>query len=182
MTCIVGVVAREGRDGQIYVGGDSAGVSNHDLVVRADQKVFVNGPYVMGFSGSYRMGQLLRYSFKPPRPMFRRLEKFMVTTFIDAVRECLKKGGYLHVKEGTEEAETASFVVGVMGRLFIIESDLQVAASHDGFVTVGSGSSVASGSLFSTEGKPPRERVLTALNAAERFTSSVRRPFVIVKG
>lgn len=40
MTCIVGVV--EGHT--VWMGGDSAGVGGYALTVRADQKVFRNGP------------------------------------------------------------------------------------------------------------------------------------------
>jgi hypothetical protein len=51
MTCIVGLV----DGGRVWLGGDSAGVSGWDLTVRADRKVFRNGPYVMGFTTSFRM-------------------------------------------------------------------------------------------------------------------------------
>ena len=59
MTCIAGLV----HDGAVYLAGDSAGCSGWDLTVRADPKVFVSGSYVMGFTTSFRMGQLLRSVF-----------------------------------------------------------------------------------------------------------------------
>ena len=62
MTCIVGLV----HEGVVYIGGDSAGVAGLSLTVRADEKVFQNGEFLMGFTTSFRMGQLLRYSLKPP--------------------------------------------------------------------------------------------------------------------
>ena len=63
MTCIVGLV----HEGVVYIGGDSAGVAGLSLTVRADEKVFRNSDFLMGFTTSFRMGQLLRYSLKPPR-------------------------------------------------------------------------------------------------------------------
>ena len=63
MTCIVGLV----HEGVVYIGGDSAGVARLSLTVRADEKVFRNSDFLMGFTTSFRMGQLLRYSLKPPR-------------------------------------------------------------------------------------------------------------------
>ena len=59
MTCIVGLV----DNGKIYMGGDSAGVSNLDIRIRADQKVFKTGEFIMGFTSSFRMGDLLKYDF-----------------------------------------------------------------------------------------------------------------------
>jgi hypothetical protein len=55
MTCIVGL--RQG--GKVFIGGDSAGISGWDVTVRADPKVFLSGPYAMGFTSSFRLGQLL---------------------------------------------------------------------------------------------------------------------------
>ena len=89
MTAIVGLV----HERAVHLGGDSAGVAGWSLTVRADSKVFTNGPYVMGFTTSFRMGQLLRYALQAPHPEGD-LERFMATTFIDAVRRCLKDGGW----------------------------------------------------------------------------------------
>ena len=63
MTCIVGLEHK----GKVYIGGDSAGVAGYSLSVRADQKVFINGNFIFGFTSSFRMGQILRFGFNPPR-------------------------------------------------------------------------------------------------------------------
>ena len=57
MTCIVGLI--DGR--RVWMGGDSAGVSGLDITVRADAKVFRNGDFLIGFTSSFRMGQLLAF-------------------------------------------------------------------------------------------------------------------------
>ena len=88
MTAIVGLV----KSGSVYIGGDSAGVCGTSLTVRADAKVFRKKRYVFGFTTSFRMGQLIRYSLALPKPVGN-LDAFMSTTFIDAVRDCLKAGG-----------------------------------------------------------------------------------------
>lgn len=175
MTCIAGLV----HDGKIWIGGDSAGVGDYALTVRADRKVFVNDGFVMGFTSSFRMGQLLRHAFTPPRPQpDEDLDRFMVTSFVDGVRDCLKRGGYA---EKHNEVETGGvFLVGHAGRLFRIDSDYQVGEAADGFDAVGCGSDIALGSLHSTaNGFAPRERVRMALTAAERFSAGVRGPFHI---
>ena len=175
MTCIAAVVA----DGRVWMGGDSAGVGGYDLVVRADRKVFRNGPYVMGFTTSFRMGQLLQFGFEPPAPPEspRDLLRFMATAFVDAVRERLKAGGW--ASKSNEQESGGVFLVGVRGRLFEIGSDYQVGESLHGYAAVGCGDQIAHGALFTTEGRLPVDRVLMALTAAERFSAGVRRPFAI---
>lgn len=180
MTCIAGLT-----DGDtVYIGGDSAGVSGYDLTVRADAKVFRNGPFLMGFTTSFRMGQLLRYKLEPPvhpyiemgQPMD--VYKFMVTSFIDAVRDCLKDGGYA---EKHNEAESGgTFPVGYRGHLFVIDSDYQVGESLDGYNAVGCGAQVALGALHATKGEEPKQRIRKALEAAERYNAGVRGPFVVL--
>lgn len=83
MTCIAGIA----QDGKVYICGDSAGSAGHDLAVRADRKVFVNGEFVMGFTTSFRMGQLIQYAFTPPkRHPDKDVMAYMVTEFVDALR------------------------------------------------------------------------------------------------
>ena len=176
MTCIVGLV----HEGVVYTGGDSAGVGGMSLTVRADEKVFQNGEFLMGFTTSFRMGQLLRYSLKPPRRHpDDDINQYMVVDFINAVRECLKSGGWASKKEDMEQGGT--FLVGYSGHLFTIYSDYQVGQREDSFAAVGCGEDTALGALFATQGQgDPRDRVLTALRAAERFNAGVRGPFHIL--
>lgn len=175
MTCIVGLV----DGGRVWMGGDSAGTAGWDLTVRADRKVFRNGPYVMGFTTSFRMGQLLRHGFAAPVPPDSPadLEAFMATTFIDAVRERLKAGGW--AVKNLEQEQGGTFLVGVRGRLFRIDSDYQVGEGVDGYAAIGCGDQVAHGALFASQGRPAFDRVAMALAAAERFSAAVRRPFAI---
>jgi len=175
VTCIVGLV----DGGRVWIGGDSAGTSGWDLAIRADRKVFRNGPYVMGFTTSFRMGQLLRHGFEPPVPPepLADLEAFMATTFIDAVRERLKAGGW--AAKNSEREGGGTFLVGVRGRLFEVEEDYQVGERRGGFAAVGCGAQVAHGALFATPDHLAPDRVLLALVAAERFSAGVRGPFSI---
>lgn len=177
MTCVAALV----HDNTVYMGADSAGVSRYDLVVRADQKVFMNGEFLIGFTSSFRMGQLLRYALKPPkfRPDEKELYEYMVTDFVDAVRDCLKKGGY--AQKDNEEEIGGCFLVGVRGRLFQIESDYQVGESVQPYDAVGCGMAYALGVLSVTQKVDPEERIKLALTSAEKFNAGVRSPFIILK-
>ena len=176
MTAIVGLA----QGGKVYIGGDSAGVSGLSLTVRADAKVFRKDRYVFGFTTSFRMGQLLRYSLTLPKPAGE-LDAFMATVFVDALRECLKNGGW--ARKENEREEGGTFLVGVKGRLYAVYDDYQVAKAADGFAAVGCGDEIALGALYATAGTGlgPRKRVVRALAAAERFSAGVRGPFVCLK-
>lgn len=174
MTCIVGLVEK----GEVHIGGDSAGVAGYDLAVRADRKVFRNGDFVMGFTTSFRMGQLLACAFTPPkRHLDQDVYKFMVTDFVDAVRDCFKRGGFA---EREREAESGgTFLVGYAGRLFEIGSDYQVGENTEPYSACGCGGQVAMGALHATKGMgmSPDQRIIAALRAAETFSAGVRGPF-----
>jgi ATP-dependent protease HslVU (ClpYQ) peptidase subunit len=176
MTCIVGVKHK----GKVYLGGDSAGVSEGmDVTVRNDKKVFRNGSFIMGFTSSFRMGQVLAYKMIPPdMKAGQDLMEYMVCDFVDAARDCMKAAGYTKISDNQEEGGT--FLVGFGARLFMIDCDFQVGESIDGIEAIGCGGPFALGSLYSTKGKDPKKRVVEALRAAENFSGGVRAPFTVM--
>ena len=180
MTCIVGVVV----NGRVWMGGDSAGVSDTDLMLRADEKVFRAGrrnEFVLGFTDSFRMGQLLQFGLDDVTPPDdpKLLFRWMVKDFVDAVRELLSDGGFRKIEHEVERGGT--FLVGVRGRLFHVQGDFQVAESWYYFDAVGCGKNVAIGSMYSSRDvDDPQRRVHLALSAAEAFSAGVRGPFTII--
>jgi hypothetical protein len=176
MTCIVGL--KQGNE--LYIGGDSAGVDGWRMVLRKDSKVFKNGEFLMGFTTSFRMGQLLRWSFVPPaHPEGVSDERFMSTTFVDAVRKCFTDGGF--AKKDNEVQSGGTFIIGYRKHLYVMEEDFQIGLYHDDYVAVGCGDSIALGCLYGTAGMKPQKRVETALEAAAKYSAGVRAPFVIMK-
>lgn len=166
--------------GKVYIGGDSAGVAGLSLTVRADEKVFRNGEFVFGFTTSFRMGQLLRYAFRPPTlKEDQDIYRFMVTDFVDAVRLCLKAGGYASRDKETESGGT--FLVGFRGRLFEVDDDYQVGESIDGYGAAGCGRDISRGAFYAMNNwdVKPKDRIRIALEAAERHSAGVRGPFHI---
>lgn len=177
MTAIVGLV----EQGKVWIGGDSAATSGWALTVRRDPKVFRVGPYLIGLSGSPRQAQLLRFSLSVPDQDPRHSdEQHMMTTFIGAVRQTLKDGGYTKIESSREETDSA-FLVGYRGALYCVYGDFQVEQSVESFNACGCGLELARGSLFTTRdlNLGARERVEVALRAAEAFSAGVRGPFVI---
>lgn len=123
MTCIVGIA----QEGHVWLGGDSASVSGYRVHQVGEPKVFQNGRFLMGMAGSFRMGQLLRYSFHPPK--FRENEQnwmeYMVNDFVDAARKLFHDKGFGEKNNNVEEFDGA-FMVGHKGNLAIVYSDYQV--------------------------------------------------------
>ena len=183
MTCIVGLI----DNGKVWMGGDSAGVAGLNVTLRKDPKVFKNGDFLIGYTSSFRMGQLLRFKFNPPKYYAEQYNndeyKYMCTDFIDSIRECLKTGGYTTIANNEEKG--GSFLVGFQGRLFEIECDFQVGESLAKYEAVGCGAGYAKGSLFNSlnfhngEIHDPEEVIREALLAAENFSGGVRSPFII---
>ena len=186
MTCIIGLV----EDDKVYLGGDSAGVDgNWNVTLRADKKVFKRDGYLIGFTTSYRMGQVLQYMATlptPPDPLTLSdtdrldwLMEFMVVEFVESIRKAFDKAGYTKIENSREEG--GQFLVGVNGRLFCIGSDFQVGESMAGFDAVGSGATYAIGAMAVSRRKPIN-RIKQALAVAEQFNAGVRGPFIVVHG
>ncbi len=175
MTCIVGLV----DNGTVWIGGDSAATAGFSLTVRSDKKVFKVGDMLIGFTSSFRMGQLLEHSFTPPkRHADQDVFTYMVTSFVDAVRACFKDGGF--AEKHSESERGGAFLVGYEKRLFLIESDYQVGESIHGFNACGCGDQIALGAMYLSRGSEPKDRIYSALKAAEAFSAGVRAPFHIL--
>lgn len=172
MTCIVGIV----ENGIVYIGADSAASGTNSIVVRSDEKVFFNRDFLIGFTTSYRMGQILRYVFIPPEYVDTSdLYKYMVKEFVPQVYQCLTLNNFTVDKN----SEGGLFLVGFRGNLFRIADDFQVVQTSDNFMSLGNGDRCAIGALYATRGQDPTIRIQIALEAAAKYTPGVLPPFII---
>lgn len=168
----------------VVMGADSAGMNtgSYSLYIRRDKKIFRVGPFVIGYTTSFRMGQLLRFgsgdlSLDRLKPAGDGLA-FMVRAFVPRMREILKNEGFMTVKDNVERG--GQFLVAYGRRLFTIHGDLQVEELHEDYAACGCAEGVIWGSLYSTDGDP-HGRVRLALEAAEHHSGGVRRPFVLME-
>jgi ATP-dependent protease HslVU (ClpYQ) peptidase subunit len=175
MTCIVGVETGT----SVIIGGDSSSTDGFITVSQATPKVFVNNGYLIGFTTSWRMGQLLQYVLQPVSPPDDTdLTGFMVTEFIPAVRECLTENGWTLQENNRDQG--GKFLVGVRNQLFMVDDDFHVSRSTDGIGACGSGEYVSLGALWATRDlMGPKERVRLALETAARYTNGVVGPFIL---
>jgi ATP-dependent protease HslVU (ClpYQ) peptidase subunit len=166
---------------KVIIGGDSASVSYSNIYIRKDSKVFKNGEFVIGCTSSFRMIQLLRFSFKPTEIGDKDVYEYMCTDFINGVRKCFKTGGYLQkYTDGDEKGGT--FLVAYKNRLFKVEDDFQVGETINGFDSCGCGQDFALGAMFALEKEEltTEQKLTKALEAAGFLSTGVRSPFVII--
>jgi len=177
MTCIAAI----SHNGKVYMGGDSAAVDENFNVIssRKESKVFIKSNFIIGFAGSFRFGKVVQYSFTPPKPdNYDELDRFLNTSFIDSLRDACD----IAKVDPSSEDDSSEMLVGVGGRLFEFCNDWHFGEDINNFNAIGSGSSFALGSLYSTRRiKSQSARILTALESSEKFSSSVRKPFNILE-
>lgn len=176
MTCIVGIE----HEGGVWIGADSASVSGWEKRETALSKVFCVGEFLIGYTTSSRMGQLLQYQLVVPKQNIEGDMAYMVTVFVEAVRECLRNGGFTKIENFREEGGV--FLVGYRGNLYTIEGDFQVNRNREGYAAVGAGEACALGSLHTTQYDPslsPDQKVRLALEAAAAHNVMVTGPFTV---
>lgn len=177
MTCIIGYIGKN----RMYIGGDSAGVSENSVDIRTDEKVFKKKNMLFGFTSSFRLGQLLRFSLNiPKQPDNMNDYAYMCTFFIDAVRECFKEGGYSKIENNKERG--GIFLVCYKGEIYRIDSDFQVGTYKEPFVSIGSGEDYARGALniLKSLDLPIKKKIEQALVVAASHSTGVRPPFHII--
>ncbi len=176
MTCIAGVA----RNGRVWIGADSAAVAGNYLSrVTRLPKVFRVGAFLIGYTSSFRMGQLLEYSLSV-RPQEQESNlAYMVGVFVEAVRKCLKDGGYSTVESNKEKG--GQFLVGYKGHLYFIDSDFQCNEAAEQLDACGCAEELALGALAALWNLEPVERIRQSLQIAAHFSGAVRGPFTVLE-
>lgn len=180
MTCIVGIESTNG----VVIGGDSAGTSpNFSFIQISDEKVWTDGAWIFGVCGNFRLAQLLRHALTLPQIPENDddIDKFLVVEFIDAVRSTILDSGVVQSKNAIETIDDSDFLVGVRGRLYLVQEDFAIIRSALGYYATGCGMDLALGSLYSTPSLSAKTRAKKALEAAALHNSAVAPPFTILE-
>lgn len=180
MTCVVGII----KEKSVIMGADSRSTDeNFSMLHRADNKIFLSKckNYVIGFSGQYREGQILRYCKfpSPKRIKNENLLEFMITKIVPFIIKSIKR------PIDTDDNDKGEFLIGVKGRIFHIDFTFQVIESNEKYLACGIGSDIALGALYILEKlckkMSPEEMVSHALEASSKYNASVGQPFIIEK-
>lgn len=171
MTCIAGIAS----EGIVYIGGDR-GLSDGDSILSMPRpKIEQNGEYLIGYSGSLGVGQLLQMIDLPVPG--KNPEKTLRTLFTKSFKDSLEEYG----PDITKEDNDTDFLIGVRGKLYEYSlADWSVAEVE--YSAVGSGGPIALGSLYTTYNhKDPERRLRTAIEAACKLSPTCQLPIDIYK-
>lgn len=141
MTCIVAMI----EDGRVWMGADHLGSDGYIKTefVKND-KVFKSGDFLLGYTTSFHMGQILQYRWgQPTRPEGVSDDMYFYKYVMDSFIQCFKDNGYGE-KQGVGWV-SGNFLVGWKGRLFEVEN--AHALEHEKFASVGSGCYHALGAM-----------------------------------
>lgn len=178
MTCIVGLLDKS----KVYIGGDTCGSNGYHYSSCDHPKVFRVGDFIIGGTTSFRMLDLLEYSLDIPfvKPSDEEnMDKFMRTTFVNSVRDCLKKGGFCKIDRSEESGGT--FLIAYKDKMYRMQDNFSII-NRLKYDSVGCGMYAAIGSLHTTEGMKmlPEGRITVALEAAASIMTGVKGPFNIL--
>lgn len=170
MTCISGIA----KDGVVYIGGDRGASDSYTILPLTRPKIKKCGEYLIGYSGSMGIGELVHY-IDLPIIGNKSVEKTLRTLFVKALKSAIEEYG----NASHTDDNSADWLVGVQGRLFEISSeDWSVAEFNE--TAIGSGNNIALGSLHTTRSwKDQEKRIRYSLNAAVEISPSCLGPLDI---
>lgn len=180
MTCILGLV----KDGEVYIGGDSMASNGWDMRLTARPKVFRKSGLIIGYTTSFRMGQILEHNLIIPEITKDYPMEYMVESLIPEIRKTLKELGFSKVENNVETG--GDFLVGFGGNLFAVYSDYQVLMSLTGYESVGIGAPFAMGALsaFLHDNliQDPKALIVNSIVISSKLCNGVCGPYYVLKG
>ena len=164
MTCICGAVDIK----EVCIGSDSVMYKSNNMIIQPNLIVYKKDGIIFGILAPHNIVYYIRNTFKIPERKVETIEHYMSLSFFYSFRNIIPINIYV------------SALIGMENRLFYVNTYEGVTECIDGYYSIGNGSGVALGSLFSTSQYPAYKRVLLALSASENFISNVKGPFTII--
>ena len=144
-----------------------------------NRKVFRAGEFLIGYTTSFRMGQLLEHNLNVHPQGAESDLAYLVKVFAEAARTCLKDGGFTEIENSRESGGT--FLIGYRGKIYNFQSDFSVIEPSRGFDACGHGFLQALAVMQALEDKPPEWRIMKALEITACTSQYVQPPFHILK-
>jgi hypothetical protein len=118
-------------------------------------KIAENNKYLLGAAGDMRAINILHHAFVPPTVTTgttgKKLDNFITTKFVPALRDCFEKQGYATSPESESATHIAqhesTILVVVSGSIYVVDGDYSWTSDINGRYAMGTGSSYALGAL-----------------------------------
>lgn len=181
MTCIVGKAV----DGRIYMGADSCAAGDWFYYPCDRPKIFKKEHLLIGFTSTYRWGDILEHELEVPRFISGRqlAMTYLVKELVPAIRRAMDKSGHLHKEDGVEDGGTA--LIGCDGQVFIIQDDFSILPGPEYGIACGCGQEVAMAALKAMmlcgTTVDPEMQIYYALRTAGEMTNGVCGPYHMIK-
>lgn len=137
MTCIVAFK----QDGKTWIAGDMLGSNGDTKKLIAQPKVFKNKNLFIGYTTSFRFGQVLEHAWNPPRHIAEDKSdmKYLVEDAIPSMMQCLKDSG---VKEIADFGGYGDCIIVYNQKIYHMQSDNAILEYSD-YESCGSGAVMA---------------------------------------
>lgn len=141
MTCIISFFNND----RIVLAGDKIGVSGNFKAIIKEPKVFFNCDFMIGYTTSFRMGQLLNHTWKPTkRKKDQSVENYIYVDTIGSIRKLFEENWFF---DKTKEDDWGIFILCYENKIFKVHTDMTITESMDHIAVCGSGREVAKGAL-----------------------------------
>lgn len=172
MTCIIGLLDKN----KIYMAGDHIASDGYSLKLYNEQKVFLKDDFIIGCTGSFRMAQLLQYSWDiPERNNKQSNNDYLFLSVVPSIISLFEKNGFLKKEE--EQKKGGVFLIGYKNRLYRFQSDFSLVEDSRGFSACGCGEDFAIGALEAIQqihiSMSPEKKIRIALSATEKHCALV---------
>lgn len=159
MTIIAGLV----HDGHVYLGADSYGTVDNELIRYAVPKVFRVGRCVVGVTGSHRLRQVVQYGV-PLDPPTTDPAAWFAITYAAALKTATQEHGGLD-KDGDLDG---GLLIGCDGTIYRVDCSRAIVPLRGPYATIGSGGLVALGAFHAMydPSHDPRDQVRRAVQVA----------------
>ena len=185
LTCVVAIKTEHG----VIMGCDScAGGRTSAVVIEKPCKVAKVGEFLIGYTTSFRMGEILHKCITPmghdPR---KDIFDEIVTVLVPQLRKEFKDQGYLVTHEGSDWG--GEFILAHGKRIFHVYDDFCVIEYADHFAACGCGEELAMGAMHALDvvnqhkagTTTPKEMLQAALETAAKYSGFVKPPFHFVQ-
>lgn len=157
----------------------------------SNSKLGVNGNYVLAAAGDLRAINILHHAFSPPtvapNVKGKRLDQFVTTKFIPALRECFETQGYaspLNEQSQHIAEHSSTILMAINGQIYIIDGDYSWISDPYGLFAVGTGAQYALGAMyamFPKNGKLDvalaRKMAIKSISVAAKFDPYTGAPY-----